>query len=302
MQGENMKYQTLTVVILAALILMSCGISRKVALDPVSREFYETARLIMVQEEKNIFNHLPDQESRQEFIRDFWAKRDPDSDTEENEFKEEFFSRIEYANRYFREGIPGWKTDRGRIFIYLGPPDKIEQRPYINDPSIKGLLWWGYYRNRIGVEFVDTTGDGSYVINRHMGAMGNLLWAIDRAKFGQTFISSGSKYLDFDIRFDREKKEIEISIPVSSLSFRAEDGLLKAYFEFKFFINEKGGLKKDEFTQIRSFAKPEDEVLQLEQIIFNFPYDLKPGKYYFDVLVIGKEGIGKARKIFEIKV
>jgi GWxTD domain-containing protein len=302
MQRENMKYQTLTVVILAALILMSCGISRKVALDPVSREFYETARLIMVQEEKNIFNHLPDQESRQEFIRDFWAKRDPDSDTEENEFKEEFFSRIEYVNRYFREGIPGWKTDRGRIFIYLGPPDKIEQRPYINDPSIKGLLWWGYYRNRIGVEFVDTTGDGSYVINRHMGAMGNLLWAIDRAKFGQTFIPSDSKYLDFDIRFDREKKEIEISIPVSSLSFKAEDGLLKADFEFKFFINEKGGLKKDEFTQIRSFAKPEDEVLQLEQIIFNFPYDLKPGKYYFDVLVIGKEGIGKARKIFEIKV
>jgi len=301
MQGENMKYQTLFVIILAALILMSCGISRKVSLDPESREFYETARLIMVKEEKAIFNHLPDRESRQEFIRDFWAKRDPDSDTEENEFKEEFFSRIEYANRYFREGIPGWKTDRGRIFIYLGPPDKIDQRPYINDPSVKGLIWWGYYRNRIGIEFVDTTGDGSYVINKHMGALGNLLWAIDRAKFGQTFISSDSKYLDFDIRFDIEKKEIEVSIPVSSLSFREEDGLLKADFEFKFFINEQGDLKKDEFTHVRSFEKPEDEVLQLEEIIFNFPYDLKPGKYYFDVLVIGKEGIGKARKIFEIK-
>jgi len=296
-----MKYQTLFVIILAALILMSCGISRKVSLDPESREFYETARLIMVKEEKAIFNHLPDRESRQEFIRDFWAKRDPDSDTEENEFKEEFFSRIEYANRYFREGIPGWKTDRGRIFIYLGPPDKIDQRPYINDPSVKGLIWWGYYRNRIGIEFVDTTGDGSYVINKHMGALGNLLWAIDRAKFGQTFISSDSKYLDFDIRFDIEKKEIEVSIPVSSLSFREEDGLLKADFEFKFFINEQGDLKKDEFTHVRSFEKPEDEVLQLEEIIFNFPYDLKPGKYYFDVLVIGKEGIGKARKIFEIK-
>ena len=129
-----------------------------------------------------------------------------------------------------------------------------------------------------------------------------MLWAIDKAKFGQTFISYGSKYLDFDIRFDREKKEIEISIPVSSLLFREEDGLLKADFEFKFFINEKRGLKRDEFTQIRSFEKPEDEVLQLEEIIFNFPYDLKPGKYYFDVIIIGKEGIGKARKIFEIKL
>ena len=297
-----MKYQTLFVVILAVLISMSCGISGKVSLDPESRKFYETARLIMVKEEKNIFNHLPDRESRQEFIRDFWAKRDPDSDTEENEFKEEFFGRIEYANFHFREGIPGWKTDRGRIFIYLGPPDKIDQRPYINDPSVKGLIWWGYYRHGIGVEFIDTRGDGSYVINKHMGSLGNLLWAIDKAKFGQTFIQSGSKYLDFDIRFDREKKEIEISIPVSSLSFRAEDGLLKADFEFKFFINEKGGLKKDEFTQIGSFEKPEDEVLQLEEIIFNFTYDLKPGKYYFDVLIIGKEGIGKARKIFEIKL
>ncbi len=297
-----MKYLILPVLCLLVLISMSCGISGKVALDPESRKFYETARLIITKEEKDIFNHLPDRESRQEFIRDFWAKRDPDSDTEENEFKEEFFGRIEYANLHFREGIPGWKTDRGRIFIYLGPPDKIDQRPFINDPNVKGLIWWGYYRYRIGIEFIDTRGDGSYVINRHMGSYGNLLWAIDKAKFGQTFIPYGSKYLDFDIRFDREKKEIEISIPVSSLSFREEDGLLKADFEFKFFINEKRGLKRDEFTQIRSFEKPEDEVLQLEEIIFNFPYDLKPGKYYFDVLVIGKEGIGKARKIFEIKL
>ncbi len=297
-----MKHLILPVLCLLVLISMSCGILGKVSLDPESREFYETARLIMVKEEKDIFNHLPDRESRQRFIRDFWAKRDPDSDTEENEFKEEFLSRIEYANRYFREGIPGWKTDRGRVFIYLGPPDKIDQRPYINDPSVKGLMWWGYYRYRIGIEFVDRTGDGSYVINRHMGSYGNLLSAIEKAKFGQTFISYGSKYLDFDMRFDREKKEIEISIPVSSLSFREEDGLLKADFEFKFFINEKGGLKRDEFTQIRSFEKPEDEVLRLEEIIFNFPYDLKPGKYYFDVLVIGKDGIGKARKIFKIKL
>lgn len=297
-----MKCQILFVVILAVLISMSCGISRKVVLDPESRKFYETARLLMTKEEKDIFNHLPDRESRQEFISNFWAKRDPDSDTEENEFKEEFFSRIEYANLHFREGIPGWKTDRGRIFIYLGPPDKIDQRPFINDPSVKGFIWWGYYGYKLGIEFIDTRGDGSYVINRHMGSYANLLWAIDKAKFGQVFTPYGSKYLDFDIRFDRERKEIEISIPVSCLSFREEDGLLKADFEFKFFINEKGGLKRDEFTQIRSFEKPEDEVLQLEEIIFNFPYDLKPGKYYFDVLVIGKEGIGKARKIFEIKL
>jgi GWxTD domain-containing protein len=302
MQGENMKYQTLFVIILAVLISASCGISGKVALDPESRNFYETARLVMTKEEKDIFHHLPDQESRQEFIRDFWAKRDPDPDTEGNEFKEEFFRRIEYANLRFREGIPGWKTDRGRIYIYLGPPDKIDQRPFINDPSIKGLIWWGYYLHRIGIEFVDTTGDGSYVISQHMGSYGNLLSVIEKAKFGQVITKNGSKFIDFDVRFDREEKEIEVSLPVSLLSFREEDGLLKAEFEFKFFIYEKGGLKEDRFTHIRSFEMPEDEVLKLEDVVFNFSYDLKPGKYYFDVLVIGTEGIGKARKIFEIKL
>ncbi len=73
-------------------------------------------------------------------------------------------------------------------------------------------------------------------------------------------------------------------------------------FEFEFHIYEKEGLWKDKFKEIKSFAKPEDEVLELEYIIFTFPYDLNTGKYYFDVIVIGKEGIGKARKIFVIKI
>ena len=83
---------------LLVLGMISCGLSREIELDPVSLDFYETAQLIMTKQEKEIFKHLPDQESREEFISDFWAKRDPDPATEENEFKEEFFRRIEYAN------------------------------------------------------------------------------------------------------------------------------------------------------------------------------------------------------------
>ncbi|MFH1962545.1 MAG: GWxTD domain-containing protein [bacterium] len=297
-----MKYQIPTVVILAVLISMSCGSSGKVSLDPESRKFYETARLIMTTEEKGIFNHLPDRESRQEFIRDFWAKRDPDSDTEENKFKEDFFSRIEYANLHFREGIPGWKTDRGRIFIYLGPPDKIEQRPFINDPSVKGLVWWGYYRYSIGIEFVDTTGDGSYTINRQMGSSGNLVQVIERAKFGQIFAEGQAKFVDFDVRYNKEKKEIAVSIPAVSLVFKEEEGLLKAEFEFKFFIYQQKGFKIDEFTQVKSFERTEDAIIELEEIVFTFPYDIKPGKYLFDVIIDAKPEIAKARKIIKINV
>jgi len=297
-----MKYLIPALSIIAVVTLMSCGFSGKVALDPTSKDFYETARLIMTKQEKDIFNHLPDQVSREEFIRDFWAKRNPDPDTEENEFKEEFFRRIDYVNLRFREGIPGWKTDRGRIYIYLGPPDKVEQRPFINYPDVKGLIWWGYYKYRLSIEFVDRVGDGSYTLNQHMSAYGNVLQVIEKVKFGQIFAEGQSRFVDFDLRFNREKKEIIISIPVASLEFKEEEGSLKAEFEFEFFIYKKKGLKMDRFTQIKSFERPEDEILELEDIIFTFPYDLKPGKYYFDVVMGVKPDIARARKIFEIKI
>ena len=297
-----MKHLIPTLIIIAVVILMSCGFSGKVALDPTSKDFYKTARLIMTKQEKDIFNHLPDQESREEFISDFWAKRDPDPDMEENEFKEEFFRRIDYANLRFREGIPGWKTDRGRIYIYLGPPDKVEQRPFVNYPDVRGLIWWGYYEYRLGIEFVDRVGDGSYTLNRHQSAYGNLLQVIEKAKYGQSFVEGKWKFIDFDVRYNREKKEIVISIPVTSLEFKEKEGSLKAEFEFEFLIYKKKGLRIDRFKQIKSFERPEDEILELEEIIFTFPYDLKPGKYYFDVAMGVKPDIARARKIFEIKI
>lgn len=300
-----MKHLIPALIIIAVVSLMSCGFSGKVSLDPESQDFYETARLIMTKQEKDIFHHLPDKKSREEFIEDFWAKRDLDPETEENEFREEFFRRIEYANLRFIEGIPGWKTDRGRIYIYLGPPDKIDERPFMNYPSVKGLIWWGYYKYRLGIEFIDETGDGRYIINRHMSSLGNLLHVIEKAKFGQVFGAEsefGNKFVDFDVRFHKEMKEIVVSIPVELLSFKEEEGSLKADFEFEFFIYKKKGFRIDRFTQIKSFEKPEDEVLKLKEIIFTFPYDLKPGRYYFDVVIIVKPHITKTRKIFEIKL
>jgi GWxTD domain-containing protein len=208
------------------LFLISCGPKGRVAMDPVSKDFYEYARLIMTKPEKDIFLMLPDKESREEFIEDFWAKRDPDPYTDENEFKEEFFSRIEFVNKRFIEGIPGWKTDRGRIYIYLGPPDKIEQRPFINDPNIKGFIWWGYYKYRLGVEFIDKNGDGRYSLGRQMGAGGGLLDVIEKAKFGQIYDDRGdigTVFSKFRMDYDREAREIVIAIPIESLSFESND-------------------------------------------------------------------------------
>lgn len=298
-----MKYKIILLVLSLVSIFWGCGLTGKVALDPVSQDFYETARLIFTSIERDIFLHLPDQESREDFIKDFWSKRDPDPTTEENEFKEEFFQRIDYANRRFREGIPGWKTDRGRIYIYLGPPERIDQRPYINDPSIKGIIWWGYYRFQLGIQFVDRTGDGSYKFSQQQSLSGGLLDAIERAKFGQIFAGKEFEkmFSDFHISYASDSGEIFASIPTKSLEFKAENGKLKADFEFEFFIYERKGPKKDSFIINKYFETSEKEIMELEEITFTFPYELDPGEYYFDVVVSIKPDISKIRKLFKIK-
>jgi GWxTD domain-containing protein len=84
---------------------------------------------IITDEERAAFRQLSNDEERDNFIEAFWQRRDPTPDTEENEYKEEHYQRIAYANEHFAAGVPGWKTDRGRIYIVFGKPDEIESHP-----------------------------------------------------------------------------------------------------------------------------------------------------------------------------
>ena len=89
----------------------------------------EDVRYIITPEEMSAFKQLSNDEERDQFIEQFWLRRDPTPDTPENEFKEEHYRRIAYANEHFASGIPGWRTDRGRIYIVWGPPDEIDAHP-----------------------------------------------------------------------------------------------------------------------------------------------------------------------------
>ncbi|HEY1339449.1 MAG TPA: GWxTD domain-containing protein, partial [Bryobacteraceae bacterium] len=124
------------------------------------------------------FKRLQTNEEREQFIESFWLRHDPTPDTVENEFKEEHYRRIAYANEHFASGIPGWKADRGRIYITYGPPDEIESHPSggsYERPAEEGggststfpFEQWRYrYIEDIGndiiIEFVDTTMSGEY--------------------------------------------------------------------------------------------------------------------------------------------
>src|SRR5580692_3834720 len=89
----------------------------------------EDVRWIITDEERAAFKQLSNDEERDNFIEAFWQRRDPTPDTEENEYKEEHYQRIAYSNEHFAAGIPGGKTDRGRIYIIYGKPDEIESHP-----------------------------------------------------------------------------------------------------------------------------------------------------------------------------
>ncbi|HWO32050.1 MAG TPA: GWxTD domain-containing protein [Candidatus Acidoferrum sp.] len=84
---------------------------------------------IISDEERAAFKQLSNDEERDNFIEAFWQRRDPTPDTEENEYKEEHYRRIAYANEHFAAGIPGWKSDRGRMYIMYGPADEVDSHP-----------------------------------------------------------------------------------------------------------------------------------------------------------------------------
>jgi GWxTD domain-containing protein len=138
----------------------------------------EEVPYIITDAERDTFLSLHTNEERENFIESFWLRRDPTPDTPENEFKEEHYRRIAYANEHFASGLPGWKTDRGHIYIIWGKPDDIDAHPsggQYNRTDQEGggetetfpFETWHYnylegLGNNIDLEFVDTSGSNEY--------------------------------------------------------------------------------------------------------------------------------------------
>ena len=102
---------------------------RKELRGPFKKWLDEDVLYIITGDEKKTFLGLATVEERENFIEQFWLRRDPTPDTMENEMREEHYRRIAFSNERYQSGWPGWKTDRGRIYISHGPPDEIESHP-----------------------------------------------------------------------------------------------------------------------------------------------------------------------------
>jgi GWxTD domain-containing protein len=187
----------------------------------------EDVAYIITDAERNAFKRLGTDEEREHFIEQFWQRRDPTPDTPRNEFKEEHYRRIAFANEHFSvpAGIPGWKTDRGRIYIMFGPPDEIDAHPSgvsYRRPAAQGggetsaypfedwrYRWIEGIGKDILIDFVDTDKTGEYQMTADPNGK-------DRSgeQIVSAFASDGSaRRMTVAIRPDRT---LRISVPVNS--------------------------------------------------------------------------------------
>jgi GWxTD domain-containing protein len=146
--------------------------------DHYKKWLNEDVAYIITDEEKSVFKSLKNDEERESFVEQFWARRNPDPRSPDNTFKEEHYRRIAYANEHFASGIAGWRTDRGRIYIMFGKPDELEshptggayQRPYNEGGGTTTTYpfekWWYRHIEGVGddieIEFVDKSLSGEY--------------------------------------------------------------------------------------------------------------------------------------------
>ncbi len=234
----------------------------------------EDVRWIITDEELSAFKKLTTNAERDQFIEAFWQRRDPTPDTAENEYKEEHYRRIAYANEHFAAGIPGWRTDRGRIYIMYGPPTSIDAHPMggpYQRPAEEGggqtetfpfEVWRYRYLEGIGqeieIEFVDDCGCGAY-----------------------------------EMTLDRSKKDALLHVPNAGLTTMEEMGRANKADRFSGGIESLGtgpfnqNLQTKEFDRMETFAKlnraPDVKFrdLQNELVTHKFRTNLLP----FDVQV-----------------
>jgi GWxTD domain-containing protein len=147
---------------------------------PYKKWLNEDVRWIISPEEESAFKQLANDEERDQFIEQFWQRRNPNPDSEQNDFKDEHYRRIAYANEHFSAGVPGWRTDRGHMYIVWGTPDEIDSHPtggnYQRNISEGGgatttypfETWLYRYLEGVGqevtIEFVDSCSCNDYHI------------------------------------------------------------------------------------------------------------------------------------------
>jgi GWxTD domain-containing protein len=237
----------------------------------------EDVAWIITDEERQAFRQLSNDEERDNFIEQFWLRRDPTPDTVENEYKEEHYRRITYANERFAAGMPGWKTDRGQIYIKFGAPDSIDSHPSGGT----------YYRPM--EEGGGTTSTYPYEIWRYRYLEGQDLGQEVEVEFVDKCMCGA-----YQMTADRTEKDAFLNVPGAGLTYYEEMGMASKADRFTGNSFERigrgpisgGNTAPDMFTRLSRFhalsRPPEIKFKDLAEVVrTKVRYNLLP----FDVRV-----------------
>jgi GWxTD domain-containing protein len=311
------RYMFLVLAVLVVVFAVGCGTKQQVKTGPLGPgssppnyrdSFFDTARLIMTKEEIDIYKHLPDRQAREEFIIEFWKKRDPDPETEENENKEEFDRRVAFAVKWFTEHSKGrgWDTERGRILIQLGFPEErrfgeapVTRRGRLVTSKRIPMELWTYYRYRLQLQFANTDDSGRLRLTR---IPSNLLTVMDLVKFSLDLRDQDhlKRAFKFSIRF--KDGNLNVSVPVKNVNFAEKGDEMSAEFGITVYVY-RDNKKVDVVKTQKSLLMDKDELLEMKNIEFSIPYPVSlEGKYYFDVVIEDKNSTAKYRNFVTHKV
>jgi GWxTD domain-containing protein len=177
--------------------------------SPYRKWLDEDVAYIITPEERDTFLHLQTNEERETFIEAFWQRRNPDPDSPDNSFKDEHYRRIAYANEHFASGIPGWKTDRGRIYIMWGKPDE-------DDSHTAGEQW-----DRPMDQGGGTTTTYAYEVWRYRYLEG---FAGDHQENVEFEFVDPTGTAEFHLTMDPSEKDALLNVPGAGLTMAEEMG------------------------------------------------------------------------------
>lgn len=266
---------------------------------------------------KKQFNSLTTDQERNEFIENFWKKRDPDPATEENEFKDEYYKRIEEANHLFKgDSSPGWLTDRGRIYIMLGPPDMRRFRP--GEINSGGSMKTGYelpheiwYYGFYPIIFIDRLENGSFELTP-LGAE-HLSTILRTGMSLKPTIAKGGKIpLDFNAQVSFGEKgqvNLQVKVPYKNILF-LDDPKNKSRFtsvltvHTRVFDSHKKNKKVQELSKDFPISLTEEELKTQAGNAFamDTPFTLAAGEYELQIIVESKADDIRAQKNIKIKL
>lgn len=287
--------------VFSIVLQFSCSRPFKSKLSPESAEFLSKVRYIITPEEKKVFKEIPEKE-RARFKEEFWKRRDPDPETEINELKDMYFSRMEEANRLFSSGRPGWLSDRGEIYILLGPPTNIDRYPMGHGPGGRPTEIW--YYGAFPIVFIDQYGTGDYNIFQndviHIHELNKAM------KMARMTLRYDAEFLDFILRFTEEEGQqlIIVEIPYKNLWLKStpeggETDLTLSLEVYDSSYNTVWNFKEDFHIEL---TDKELEEKMNKGYVIRIPVEFKQGKYSIDANLFNRTGEKESNKSLKFEI